>query len=94
MHPSSTAENVLDSFGRRVAEARTSRGWTQQQVAIRLDRSLRWLQMVERGAINVPLTILIDLARCFDVEPAWFLESSKDRSRRRRGRPRKPRLFE
>jgi transcriptional regulator with XRE-family HTH domain len=55
-------------FGRRVAELRKSRGFTQQDLAARLGKTSSWVSQVERGVLPVQrLDVLRDLAEALGV---------------------------
>lgn len=53
-----TPERLLKDVGRRVAELRVARAWTQEQLAERLDVGTRYVQAVESGRQNITLKSL------------------------------------
>jgi transcriptional regulator with XRE-family HTH domain len=56
------------AFGRRVAEFRKARGFTQQDLAARLGKTSSWVSQVERGVLVVQrLDVLRDLAEALGV---------------------------
>lgn len=58
---------VIHRVGRRIAELRRARGWTQEQFAEKLGTSVQWASRVEAG-VNVTIETLCKLARVLDVE--------------------------
>lgn len=58
---------VLDQLGRRIAELRRDRQWTQEQMAERLGVLTTYLQRIERGRENLTVGSLVALANALDV---------------------------
>ncbi len=73
--------------GRRVAELRVSRGWTQQALAERYGRSHGYIQAVERGAENLGIDSLVRLADVLGVGVATLF--FRPHLERKVGRPSK-----
>lgn len=84
-----TAGQVIEDVGRRVAEIRRQRGWTQQEAAEHLKMPLKNLQRIERG-MNLTLKTLVRVARGLGVRVRVLLEDPGNRARPKRGRPSKP----
>jgi len=82
-----TAAGVIDDVGRRIAELRRERGWTQQEAAEHLAMPLKNFQRIEAG-MNLTIRTLVRVARGFDVPTRTLLDPPTKRERRRRGRPR------
>jgi transcriptional regulator with XRE-family HTH domain len=82
-----SADRIIQNAGRRIAELRRERGWTQSEAAEKLRIEEQSLQRFERGA-NLTLRTLAKLARVFEVPIQAFFEEAKPRQRRA-GRPRK-----
>jgi transcriptional regulator with XRE-family HTH domain len=60
-------------FGLIVRRLREERRWTQEELAERAEMNASYLGFVERGD-NVPtLTIILQIARALDVDPAVLL---------------------
>lgn len=76
-------------MGRRIAELRRLRGWTQAAMAERMGHSDGHQSSVERGIYNMTLDTLTMFAQVLRVKPAALLEPPESRARRRPGRPRK-----
>lgn len=51
----------------RLEELRTQRGWTQQDLADRVEVSRQTIISLERGRYNPSITLAFRLARQFDV---------------------------
>ncbi len=64
---------LLRAVGRRVADARRSRGLTQEQLAARLGIASKNLQRIEHGRQNLTLGTLLTLAQSLDTEPVSLL---------------------
>ena len=82
---------LLDRVGRRVAEIRAGRGWTQEQFAERLDVLPGYVARIEGGRENLSVESLVKLALELRVEVADLLSAPASRARRRPGRPKKKR---
>jgi transcriptional regulator with XRE-family HTH domain len=81
------ADRLIQNVGRRIAELRRERDWTQAEAAEKLRIEEQSLQRFERGA-NLTLRTLAKIARVFEVPVQAFFEESQPRPRRA-GRPRK-----
>jgi transcriptional regulator with XRE-family HTH domain len=75
-----------------VAERRHSYGLTQEQLAEKLDVSLKYLQRVEAGDENLTIASVVKLANALAVEPNYLLRPPRSAVRRRPGRPPKKRV--
>lgn len=66
-------------LGATVRQLREARGWTREQLAERSEMNASYLGFLERGD-NVPtLSIIIQLAQAFGMEPADLLrEMTRD----------------
>ena len=82
----STAERVIADVGRRIAEQRRARGWTQEVLAEGLGVSLKYVQRIEAGRENLTLRSLVRVAQLLSVEAAALLEAPRSRGVAR-GRP-------
>jgi transcriptional regulator with XRE-family HTH domain len=78
-----------EDVGRRIAETRVARGWTQEECAVRLRLTVRRLRRFEAGA-NVTLRTLERIARGLGVDVRTLLEPPASHGPRRPGRPRGP----
>ena len=81
------ADRLIQNVGRRIAELRRERDWTQAEAAEKLRIEEQSLQRFERGA-NLTLRTLAKIARVFEVPVQALFEESQARPRRA-GRPRK-----
>ena len=75
----------MADVGRRVAELRSARGWTQQQAAEHLKMPVNNLQRIERG-MNLTIKTLVRLARGLGAPTRALFESPSSRERSA-GRP-------
>jgi transcriptional regulator with XRE-family HTH domain len=74
--------------GRRIAELRRERGWTQEQLAERLGIQANNLQRIELGMQNLTLHTLVRVANGLGVGLAPLFEAPTSRAVRP-GRPKK-----
>ncbi|MEI9953583.1 MAG: helix-turn-helix transcriptional regulator [Pseudomonadota bacterium] len=83
-----TPERIISDVGRRIAEARRARGWTQQQAAEKLKMEVQSVQRIERGRENMTIRTLVGIARTFGVVTRTLFEPPTTRERKP-GRPKK-----
>lgn len=64
----------------RLADLRTARGWTQQQLADLVGVSRQTVISLERGRYNPSITLAFRLARTFDlqIEKVFLYEEEDD----------------
>lgn len=60
-------DREINNLGRRVAELRIERGMTQERLAERLDRDIRYVQEIEGGRQNVTVRTAALVARVLRV---------------------------
>lgn len=63
------ATRIIRDIGRRIAELRTARGWTQAQFAEVLGIAVPNLQRMEQGRQNFTVRTLVAVARKLECEP-------------------------
>jgi transcriptional regulator with XRE-family HTH domain len=80
---------LLDRLGRRIAELRRGRPWTQEQFAEKLDVTVGYVQRVERGTENLTVASLARIATLLRVEVVELFAQPAGRGRRRPGRPKR-----
>lgn len=81
-------EHIISDVGRRVAEARRARGWTQQQAADKLKMEVQSVQRIERGRENMTIRTLVRIALAFGVLTRTLFDAPAARERKP-GRPKK-----
>ena len=81
------ADRAIKDIGRRIAEIRRERGWTQEQGAERLGLQTNNLQRIELGMQNLTVRSLVRLANGLGVGLASLCEAPASRVVRP-GRPR------
>jgi transcriptional regulator with XRE-family HTH domain len=82
-----TADRLLLGVGRRLAEVREGRGWSQEEAAERLGLSSRMIRKLESGG-NTTVRRLALIALAYDVRLASLFEEPRSELPRRPGRPR------
>jgi transcriptional regulator with XRE-family HTH domain len=80
------ATAIKADIGRRIAELRSTRGLTQEQLAERLRIDARTVQRIEAGQ-NQTLDLLIGFAKVLGVSVAALFDAPRSRAARRPGRP-------
>ena len=65
---------VLHGLGARIKEARMRRGATQADLADKLDISVAYLSLIERGGRNPPITTFLAVARALGVSAGVLAE--------------------
>jgi transcriptional regulator with XRE-family HTH domain len=83
-------ERVLGLIGRRLAELRTARELTQEQLAERAEVSARYIQRVEAGTENLTVRTLIKMSNALRISLAELLVAPLA-PRARPGRPQRAR---
>lgn len=68
---------VKEAVRLRLAELREERGWTQKEVASRLNISQRAYSHYENGSRNISLELLVDIATLYDVGVDFLLADSE-----------------
>lgn len=62
--------DVLKLFGKRLAELRKAKGWSQEALALESGIARSYLGGVERGQRNIALVNICRLADALDLTPA------------------------
>lgn len=83
-------EEALFYFSRRVAELRKKLGLTQAALAEQANISLRYLQRVEAGELDLRFSSIVRVANALDVLPRQLFSIPRSKVRPKPGRP-KPR---
>ena len=78
---------MRDDLGRRLAELRRERRWTQAVAAEKLGMIVRDYQALEGGRRNVTVETVAKVAQTFGVTLAALFEAPASGVPRRRGRP-------
>ena len=66
---------LIETFGRKVRQARKDKGWTQEQLAFEAGVKRAYLSEVENGQRNVSLDVVEKLAKALDVSPDVLMVS-------------------
>lgn len=82
-------DQIAVQIGRRIAELRQQRGWSQTQLAEAIRGSFQWVSQIEAGQ-NLTIHSLVKVANAFGVTLQDLLEAPDPAvPRGGRGRPRK-----
>ena len=60
---------ILVTIGKNLKNARTSKGYTQEQMAEQLNVSSKFISMIERGCSGLSITNLTNICKILDIEP-------------------------
>jgi transcriptional regulator with XRE-family HTH domain len=82
-----TLERVLDDFGRRLAELRRARRWTQSQAADAAGMPEKDYQAIENGRRAITIRTALALAQALDVPLRVLFDPPTSKEARRPGRP-------
>lgn len=83
-------EALLRRIGRRVAELRVDKDWTQAGLAEALGVSTPYVASIESGRENLTIRSLCKLADAFEAPMKTLLRAPKRTTPPKRGRPRTP----
>jgi len=72
------AEDPRILFGRRLAEIRRAKGWSQEKLALESGLARSYLGGVERGQRNIALLNICTLAATLEVPPGTLMEFSNE----------------
>lgn len=65
------------AIGNRIKSAREDMGWTQEELAEKIDRSTQFISTVERGVAGPSLGTVISLCEVLNVSSEWLLCGKK-----------------
>lgn len=85
--PSADAAQIIQGIGRRIAELRTSKGWSQAQLAEALSVALQGVQRMEQGRQNFTVKTIVKIANKLGCSPRDLWEAPTTTSTRGRPRP-------
>jgi len=66
--------DVKRLFGNRIRELRKSRGWSQEEFALRVDLDRSYIGGVERGERNISLENICLIATALGVSPSSLFQ--------------------
>lgn len=81
-----TAARIIRQIGRRIAEVRRERGWSQSELAAELGIALQNVQRMEQGRQNFTVRTIVSVARTLGCAPRDLWEEPTTRAPKR-GRP-------
>ena len=62
-------KNVLKEIGNNIKTARILKGLTQEYVAERLDKSINFISLLERGQTGLSVNSIIDICNILEIDP-------------------------
>lgn len=70
--------DVKEAMRKKLVELREERGWTQKEVASKLNISQRAYSHYENGSRNVSFEMLVDIASLYGVGVSFFADETSD----------------
>lgn len=61
--------NVLKEIGNNIKTARLLKGLTQKYVAEKLDKSINFISLLERGQTGLSVNSIVDVCNVLEIEP-------------------------
>lgn len=82
-------QSVISDIGRRIAELREAKGWTQEVLAERVKMATQNVARLEQGRSDFRVSTLVRISRVLGVDVRALFEAPSSRKKRKPGRPRK-----
>lgn len=60
-------------IGSRIKSARENMGWTQEELAEKIDLSTQFISTIERGVAGASLVTIVSLCEVLNVSSEWLL---------------------
>lgn len=71
--------DIRKRFGINIRKARTSKGWSQEDLAESAGLDRTYVSGVERGVRNPTLTVINQFAKAFGVDPGTLLDEETEK---------------
>lgn len=78
-------KDILNIIGENICTARKQKGYTQEKLACLLDKTSKYVSMIERGQSGLSITSIVNLCNSLNIEPNSLFngiidyENSEDR---------------
>ena len=69
--------DLKDVVAKNLRRLRQSRGWTQEELADRVELSVRYVGQVERGQASMSITVLGQFAEALSIDAAELVTSRR-----------------
>lgn len=66
--------DVQKRFGKRLAELRKAKGWSQEKLSLEAEIARSYLGGVERGQRNISLVNICKLAKTLGIKPSELMD--------------------
>lgn len=63
-----TKYNILQVIGKNIKRIRISRGFTQENLASQLQKSINFVSLIERGESGISIPTIIDICKALEVD--------------------------
>lgn len=64
----------LKKLGKKIREARKNKKLSQEQLAELIKKTRNYVGMIERAELNMPASVIFDIAKVLDVSPKQFFD--------------------
>ncbi len=64
----------LKKLGKKIREARKNKKLSQEQLAELIKKTRNYVGMIERAELNMPASVIFDIAKVLDVPPKQFFD--------------------
>jgi transcriptional regulator with XRE-family HTH domain len=69
--------DILQNIGRRIRVFRTEKGYTQEDMAELLNKSVSWYAKVERGQLDINVSNIESIAKIFELSAGDLIKSAE-----------------
>lgn len=65
---------LAKKLGKNIKYARKNKNLSQEKLAELIKKTRNYVGMIERAEINIPTSVIFDIAKALNVEPKIFFE--------------------
>ncbi len=67
-------KNYQKKLGKNIRDIRKYKGLSQEKLAELVNKTRNYIGMVERAEINVPVSVIFDIAKALNIHPKELFE--------------------
>ena len=68
------SKNYQKKLGKNIRDIRKYKGLSQEKLAELVNKTRNYIGMVERAEINVPVSVIFDIAKALNIHPKELFE--------------------
>ena len=68
------SKNYQKKLGKNIRDIRKYKGLSQEKLAELVNKTKNYIGMVERAEINVPVSVIFDIAKALNIHPKELFE--------------------